>query len=271
MMTKSEVPCVSVIIPTFNSADFIEETMMSVLAQSMPDLELIVVDDCSQDETLREVDRIASSDRRVRVLRQIENLGVANARNRGLDEARGRYVAFLDSDDCWLPEKLEMQLSFMAEQNAAVSITSYETIEENGDHRNFVIVPQRMNYNQFLRNPITSTLSIVIDTNMVAHELLWMPDLRRGQDTATWLQILRAGHILHGLEEPLAKYRRRSGSLSSSKLQAVKRTWHTYRHVERLEAPLALGFLLSQLYNATRRRRPGIVSFRRPSAARPLR
>ncbi|WP_017179292.1 glycosyltransferase family 2 protein [Actinomyces timonensis] len=248
-------PLVSVIVPSFNSQDHVAETIRSVLAQTMADLEIIAVDDASTDSTADVLAGLAAQDPRVTVLVQGENQGVARARNRGLEAARGRYIAYLDSDDLWVPTKLERQLAFMRRTRAGACITSYETIEENGEHRNYVHAPRSFTYKQFLKNTMTCTLSVMFDTTIVDRSLLVMPDLRRGQDAATWLKVMRRGHRFHGLDECLAKYRKTAGSLSSNKVKAVKRTWHLYRNVERLPRPYAAYCLTWQLSHAMIRRR----------------
>lgn len=233
-------PTVSVIIPCYNGEDHIRETIASVLGQSYGDLEVIVVDDCSCDNSVSILREIATKDSRLRLFVQHENSGVAKARNRALSQARGRFIAYLDSDDLWMEHKLENQLAFMLSNGYSACFTSYETIEENGVFRNVVHVPVRINYRQFLKNTVTCSHTAMFDTAFVDKSLLQMPNLRRGQDFATWLQVARAGHDFYGLDVPLAKYRKTPGSLSSDKVKAIKRTWHVYRAVEHLSVPYAV-------------------------------
>ena len=236
---ETNVPTVSVIIPCYNGAAHIRETIESVLTQTFCDLEAIVVDDCSTDDSVNILRGLEAEDRRLKVYVQPENSGVAKARNRALGLASGRYIAYLDSDDLWMGRKLEKQLEFMGSKGVAACFTSYETIEEDGTFRNVVHVPSRINYRQFLKNTVTCSHSVMFDTQVIARELLEMPDLRRGQDFATWLQVTRAGHDFFGLDEPLVKYRKSPGSLSSDPIKALKRTWHVYRSVEHLSVPYA--------------------------------
>lgn len=251
-------PLVSVVIASFNSEQHITETLSSVLSQTMSDLEVLVVDDASQDRTRSITEAVARTDSRVRTFTQPVNRGAALARNRGLANATGRYIAYLDSDDLWMPDKLERQIAFMSATGAGACFTSYETIEDDGTHRNYVRVPPTMGYRDFLKNTVTCSHTILIDTEVIDRGLLVMPDLRRGQDAATWLQVMRAGHRLHGLDEYLARYRKTPGSLSSNKVKAVRRTWNLYRNVERIPT-LDAAYLLSwQLFNAARRRRRGL-------------
>lgn len=247
-------PLVSVIVPAYNSAGHIQETIASVLAQTMGDFEVLVVDDASRDDTVPIVRSLVDRDPRVALLVQAENRGVALARNRALSMARGRYVAYLDSDDLWVPEKLERQIAFLGEIGEGACFTSYETIEEDGTHRNFVHVPGRIGYRQFLKNTVTCSHTLLFDTEVIDRSLLVMPDIRKGQDFATWLQVMKAGHDFFGLDEVLAKYRKSPGSLSSNKLAAVRRTWNIYRNVERLSVPYSAYCQFWQLFHAVLKR-----------------
>lgn len=247
-------PRVSVIIPCYNSAAHIVETVASVSAQTVDDLEILVVDDCSTDGSADVVEAIALGESRLRFFRQNTNQGVARARNRALKEARGRYIAYLDSDDLWVPEKLERQIKYMTKQRIGACFTSYETIEEDGTHRNYVHVPSSITYRQYLKNTVTCSHSLLFDTSIVDKALLVMPDIRRGQDFATWCQVMKAGHTLYGLDEPLAKYRKCVGSLSSNPLKSLKRTWNIYRNVEGLSLLYAAYCQSWQLYHAVIKR-----------------
>ena len=248
-------PLVSVIVPSYNSEAHVLQTLESVLSQTEHDLEVLAVDDASQDRTRSLIQALAERDPRVRVLVQPTNQGVALARNRGLAHARGRYIAYLDSDDLWMPEKLERQIAFMTRTGAGACFTSYETIEENGSHRNFVRIPASIGYKDFLKNTVTCSHTLLFDTHVVDRALLTMPNLRRGQDAATWLGVMKAGHLFYGLDECLAKYRKTSGSLSSSKIKAIRRTWNLYRNVEGLSRPYAAYCLFWQLFHAALKRR----------------
>ncbi|WP_261799083.1 glycosyltransferase [Actinomyces ruminicola] len=251
-------PLVSVIVPAYNSERHITQALASILSQTVEDLEVLVVDDASRDRTLALAERCAARDPRVQVLAQTANQGVARARNRALARARGRYIAYLDADDQWEPRKLERQLDFLADGALGACITSYETIEEDGAHRNYVHVPPVIDYRGFLKNTLTCTLTILFDTAVIDRSLLVMPDLRRGQDAATWLQVMKHGHLIYGLDECLAKYRKTAGSLSSDKVKAVKRTWNLYRNVEGISRLYSAYCLSWQLYHAVMKRRKDV-------------
>ena len=247
-------PRVSVIIPCFNSQQFIEETINSVICQTYENIEILVVDDCSSDSSLEVIEELVSKDPRISLFVQSHNGGVAKARNRGLEHARGRYITYLDADDLWERDKLAKQLEFMKNNKIGACFTSYKTITEDGRFINVVHVPKSVDYRQFLKNTITCSHTVMFDTQIVNKELLVMPDLKRGQDLATWLTVARSGHVFYGLDLVLAKYRKSTGSLSSNKIKAIKRTWNVYRNVEHLSIPYAAWCQLWQMVHAIGKR-----------------
>ncbi|SCX03043.1 teichuronic acid biosynthesis glycosyltransferase TuaG [Lachnospiraceae bacterium YSD2013] len=218
---------VSIIVPLYNAEKFIWETVQSVINQTYKDFELLLVDDCSTDRSLAAAEAI--NDSRVRVIRQEQNAGAYAARNRGLSEAKGRYIAFLDADDKWEPTKLEDTLKFMEEKDAGFVFTSYEFADEKCVGTGKVVrVPETITYKQALSNTTIFTSTVLIDREKVADELIKMPNIK-SEDTATWWQILRAGHTGYGLDKNLVKYRRSAGTLSSNKIEALRRIWNLYR------------------------------------------
>lgn len=231
---------VSIIVPVYNAEDYLVQTIESVLQQTYPHWELLLVDDCSSDNSPEIAKRYALQDSRIQYILLPRNSGAAVARNAGLEASGGRYVAYLDADDLWFPRKLERQLAFMRENNVYFSCCAYEKIDQDGTSLHKTVwMPKTMNYHQLLKNTIIQTVGVIVDTKYVDPELLVMPNVRRGQDFATWLQILRSGILFHGQPEVLAVYRRVSTSLSANKLRAFKRTWHIYRQVEHLPLPYA--------------------------------
>lgn len=232
MSKRYENEMVSVIMPCFNSADVIGASIESVLAQTYRDLELLIIDDFSTDRSL-EVIMPYLQDSRVTLLAKSENQGVARARNDGFARSSGRYVAFLDSDDLWVPEKLATQLADMARNRAVLSFAAYETFHvEPANRLKTVRVPRSITYGQLLRNTIIGCLTVVVDRKQTGD--FQMPDLAGGEDTATWLNILRRHGTAYGIEEPLAYYRVSGASLSGNKLQMVRRTWRMYRETQNL-------------------------------------
>ena len=225
---------ISIIVPVYNVEKYIEETMDCVRAQTYSDWELLLVEDGSTDKSaaLIEAYMQRTGDERIRLIRQPGNLGAAKARNRGLLEAKGRYIGYLDSDDLWVPEKLERELKFMQEKKAAFAFTGYEFADEQGKGTGKVVrVPQTLTYKQALKNTTIFTTTVMFDTEKIDKELLKMPIIK-SEDTALWWKVLRCGYVAYGLDENLVKYRRVGQSLSSNKLEAVRRIWNLYRKAE---------------------------------------
>lgn len=243
----STTPAVSVIMPMHNSAPFVGAAIRSVQAQDVDSWELLVVDDASTDGSPEVVAPLAAADPRIRLLRNNGPRGAAGARNTAIAEARGRYHAFLDSDDLWLPTKLEEQLALMARTSAPMTYAAYYKIAgdlavEAADFvptTRVVHPPARLDYRQMLRQDYIGFLTFVLDTEQLGRRFL--PDLERRQDYALKLEILREGHVALGIDRPLALYRAgRAGSLSSNKLRVARYNWHIYRHVEALPLPRAV-------------------------------
>ena len=231
---------VSIITPSWNSEKYIEKTIKSVQNQTYSNWEMIVVDDCSSDQTVKIVQEISKQDPRIKVLQQNLNKGAAIARNRALEAVSGRYVAYLDADDMWKPTKLEKQVQFMKLHKCGFSCVSYEVIDDEGNKLNKEVhMLSAVDYVGFLTNNLLQTVGIMVDTSIINKKYLVMPDIRRRQDAATWLQILKAGYKCYGIDEVLAEYRRAENSLSSNKIKAVKGVWNLYRHIEKLSLPFS--------------------------------
>lgn len=240
---------VSVITATYNAERFIEEMIKSVLLQTYSDLELIIVDDCSKDNTKQIIEKYIRIDSRVKYYKLSKNSGAAVARNFAIEKATGRYLAFLDSDDLWDKNKLEKQLQFMIEQKIGFSFSGYRLINEQGSLLNKEIsVPKTIRYEDLLKNTIIGCLTVIIDRKIIGD--IKMPLIRAGQDTATWLSILKKGYIAYGYQGCLASYRKVSGSISSNKLKALKRTWSIYREVERLDILRSTYYFINYSKNA---------------------
>jgi len=231
---------VSIIVPVYNAEAFLEDTIRSVQAQEERDWELLLVDDCSGDGSVRIIERFAAEDGRIRLLRQSRNQGAARARNRGVEEAKGRYIAFLDGDDLWRPRRLSAELALMEARHAGFVFSGYEFADEKGQGLGRVVrVPEMLTYREALKNTTIFTSTVLFDTRIVPKELIKMP-LVKSEDTAAWWNILRHGYTAYGLDENLVLYRRSSGTLSSNKLEAVRRVWNLYRRVEGLSLPYSM-------------------------------
>ncbi len=229
-----EQDLVSIIVPVYNVEKYIVETMDCVRKQTYPHWELLLVEDGSRDKGALVIEEYIrrTGDERIKLIRQPENMGAARARNRGLHEATGRYIAYLDADDLWVPEKLEKEIAFMEEKEAAFAFTGYEFADENGVGLGKVVrVPGTLSYKEALKNTTIFTTTVMFDTTKIEKALLEMPIIK-SEDTALWWKVLRNGYIAYGLDENLVRYRRAGKSLSSNKLEAVRRIWNLYRKAE---------------------------------------
>ncbi len=245
---------ISIVMPVYNASAWLEETVESVQKQTYENWELIAVDDCSPDESFRMLERMAQKDARIRPIRREENGGAARTRNTGMDAARGQYLAFLDSDDLWDAKKLEKELAFLKERQAAFAFTAYEFGDENGRGNGRIVhVPPTLDYRHALSRTIIFTTTVMFDLQRIDRELIRMPDVK-SEDTATWWKILRSGYTAHGLNENLAIYRRPKGSLSSNKMEAVCRIWNLYRNQEKLSVPVSAWHLFFWAWRAAARR-----------------
>jgi teichuronic acid biosynthesis glycosyltransferase TuaG len=226
------MPLVSIITPSWNVAPLIAETVGSVQAQTFRDWELFVADDCSTDQTAAVVESLAGSDPRIKLIRQPRNGGPALARQAAIERATGRFIAFLDSDDLWLPAKLERQIAFAKTNRAALSYTAFRRINETGSVTGRLIeVPDSLNYEQLLKNTSIATLTALVDRDIAGNIAMKNEPY---DDLCLWLSILKPGHVAHGLNEDLARYRVRGSSVSSRPLRSAGWVWHIYRNVEQL-------------------------------------
>ena len=230
--------------------------MDCVRAQTYPEWELLLVEDGGTDHTVELIEEYVghTGDKRIRLIRQPSNMGAARARNRGLAEARGRYIAYLDADDLWMPDKLERELGFMEEKGAAFAFTGYEFADETGKGTGKVVrVPETLHYKEALKNTTIFTTTVMFDTTKIDKGLLEMPIIK-SEDTALWWKVLRSGYVAYGLDENLVKYRRVGKSLSSNKLEAVRRIWNLYRRAEGMSVPSSLWHCCFWAVRAVKRR-----------------
>lgn len=227
---------ISIVVPVYNAEKYIEETMDSVLAQTYEDWELILVLNGCLDLSEEIIKKYQHKhlDKKIRMIVETQNVGAAIARNIGVNAALGRYVAFVDADDVWMPEKLEKSLLFMEEKDTAFICTGYEFADEYAKGTGKVVhVPAALNYKQALKNTTIFTSTVLFDTKKLPKEKIQMPVIK-SEDTALWWKILREGYVAYGLDENLVLYRRPKKSLSSNKLEAIRRIWNLYRRSEGL-------------------------------------
>lgn len=224
---------VSIITPTYNCGKFIGETIESVMNQTYSHWEMIIVDDFSEDNTQKIVSNYVKKDRRIKYFRLKENQGAAMARNKAMELASGNYIAFLDSDDIWHKDKLMIQLDFMQSNGYNITCTEYEQINESGETLNRIIrTKERTDYNGVLLTCPVGNSTVVYNVDNLGKFVV--PNIRKRNDDALWLQMLKKEKYIYGMKSNLMKYRVRSNSISSKKLDLVKYHWYLYREIENL-------------------------------------
>lgn len=251
-MKKYQENCISIITPVYNAEPFLTETIQCVLDQTYPDWELILIDDASQDQSVSVIE--SYRDPRIHLLSLPTNSGAAVARNKGLAYANGQYIAFLDSDDRWTSDKLAKQIAFMQEHGFAFTYTDFSLMDESGRMiKPAVHIPYSLDYYALLKNTAIACSTVMIDREIVGD--FRMPLVRKGQDTATWLKLMREQNLTaYGLQQVLNAYRQVQGSISSNKFKALKRTWHTYRKLEKLPFFQSCYFFTHYVWQAIKRR-----------------
>ncbi len=245
---------VSIVTPAYNSEKFIRSTIASVVNQTYTNWELIIVDDCSSDNTVKVVEELSKSDNRIKCFKNETNGGAGVSRNKGLEMATGRFIAFLDSDDLWYKDKLETQISYMIENKAPISFTSYDLVTSNNEKLNKVIksIPF-VDYKEVLKNTIIGMSTAIIDTSLVKKDFKFIL-LRTRQDLYLWITLLKRGHIAHGIDKVLTSYRVRANSISSNKIDGAKKVWYLYYKVEKMNFFTALYYFSFYAFNAIKKR-----------------
>ncbi len=226
----SQNSLVSVIMPAYNCEKYIVQAVNSVLSQTYSNLELVVVDDGSHDNTAKIVDGLSKSDLRIRLYINNANMGVSAARNRGISLAAGDWIAFLDSDDMWEKTKIEKQMIYANEMNAQFLFTGVSYINENGEHYNGTFeVPDRVTYKQLLKQNVIACSSVLI--RKYFFNTIKMERDEMHEDYASWLRVLKTGGCAYGINEPLLYYRISRNSKSGRKLRTIKMTYSVYRFI----------------------------------------
>jgi teichuronic acid biosynthesis glycosyltransferase TuaG len=244
---------VSIITPSYNSKRFIKDTIDSVLAQTYENWEMIIVDDNSEDNSVEYIKELIKDNAKIKLISLEKNVGAAEARNIALAEAQGRYVAFLDSDDIWLPRKLEKQIDFMQMNGYSFTFSSYTTFSEDGQvELKTIEAPMELDYIVYCKNTIIGCLTVILDKEQI--EDFKMPNIRSSHDMALWLQIMKKGITAYGLNEVLAKYRIVSTSNTSKKYKAVQDVWQVYRKIEKINIFFSGWYFINYLYNAIKKR-----------------
>lgn len=247
---------ISIVTPVYNAENYILETIQMVLRQTYSNWELILVNDGSIDQSTQVIQTYLEQnpDPRIHLIQMGQNRGAAAARNRGIAVAKGRYLAYLDADDIWFPQKLQKELDFMEQKQAAFVCCSYEFGDENAKGTGKIVhVPPQLTYRQALSRTVIFTTTVLFDLTKLTKEQIMMP-LVKSEDTASWWSILRQGYTAYGLDEVLAIYRRPKKSLSSNKLEAMRRIWNLYRKQENLGVLQSAWYFCFWAWRATMRR-----------------
>lgn len=245
---------VSIIIPVYNAEKFIEDTIKSVINQTYKNWQLIIIDDHSTDDSVNIIKNFTKNNNKIKLIKLKKNNGVAIARNKGINLAKGKYLCFLDADDLWHPEKLNKQISFMKKYNCPFSFTGYEFADITGKpNGKKVYIKNKFTYKQALKNTTIWTSTVMIDLTKLSSKQILMPNIK-SEDTATWWNILKQIDYAYGLNEILSYYRRSNNTLSSNKIEAIKRIWNLYRNHEKLSIPYSLYNFCHYAFNAVKRR-----------------
>ncbi|WP_086971925.1 glycosyltransferase family 2 protein [Vibrio coralliirubri] len=224
---------VSIVTPCFNPNLELIETIESVQKQTYSNYEHIIIDDCSTSTIPDELIRIIEADPKIKFVRRSWNAGPAVTRNRGISEAKGNFIAFLDADDIWHASKLELQLQFMLENDVSLSYTSYEVFDTKGKVIGLRTPPPSLTYTDILQSNQIGCLTAMYSVDALGK--VYMPNISKRQDMGLWLKILKAGVVARGcVDRPLARYRVGANSISSNKVGVLKYQWRIYREVERL-------------------------------------
>lgn len=229
-MIQNDFGLISIIMAAYNAEKTIEQAINSVLSQTYTNFELLVVNDCSTDRTAELVKSIAAKDSRVRLISNVKNNGVSYTRKHGLEEAKGSWIAILDSDDAWAPEKLEKQIDLQRRTNADLLFTGSAFMDSEGQSIDWHLhAPAEVTYRQLLKQNVLSNSSALVRKELYAKHYAIGDGMH--EDFAIWLSILKKGTKAYGVDEPLLIYRIAKSSKSGNKVKAARMNWNTYRYV----------------------------------------
>lgn len=218
---------ISIVLPVFNAEKTIEKTLESILLQAYTEFEVFVIDDCSTDMTVAQIEKIA--DKRVKLIKNEQNKGAAYSRNKAIERSRSRFVAFVDSDDAWLPDKLQKQVKFMTENNCAISCTAYSRYVEDSFEKN-VVPPSHITRKMMLASNYIALPTSMVDFSMTGER--YFRQLRAKEDYLFWLDLLREGFSAMGMPDVLCKYAVNKNIHHRKRL--AKKQWDLYRNVEKM-------------------------------------
>ncbi|MHA7099868.1 teichuronic acid biosynthesis glycosyltransferase TuaG [Roseivirga pacifica] len=234
---------VSVITPTYNAVNFVSDTIDSVLSQTYQNWEMIITDDCSTDDTWCLLEKFAQKDERIKIYRLAKNGGPGLARNNSIKEASGEFIAFLDSDDLWLPQKLDKQIAFMKRRNSCLSFTSYQLIsEDKKEFHKIVVAKETVDMHDMLKSNYIGCSTAMYNARELGK--VYMPSIRKRQDYGLWIEIIKKVKLAHGLDERLSLYRIRQQSVSSNKFKLIAYQWRFYKKVVGLNYVMTIRSLI---------------------------
>jgi len=260
MLLRDEV-LVSVVMPARDGERYIVEAIESVINQTYIHWELLIVNDGSCDGTLDIAQKYAKGNDKVKVLSVPEPSGVAKARNYGISESRGQYVAFLDADDVWLPMKLEEQINFMKLNKCVLCFSAYEKVDKQSCRIEMIGVPDKVAYSELLKTNVIGCMTGVYDVTYFGR--VFMPLNTKREDYAFWLMLLKKVEFAYGINKPLAKYRVHDASATYKKRKIVGQIWELFRKIEKLS-------VLQSMYYFTHYGVRGVLRVKLPSIARAL-
>ena len=243
-------PLVSIVMPLYNCENYVAEAVESVISQSYRNWELIIVDDASTDNSYLIVKKLVGNNPKVKIYHKEQNIGVAKARNYALQLSEGKYIAFLDSDDIWLPNKLEIQIGFMEVENIFLSYTSYYIINKKSKITSVFLAEKTVTYDDMLKTSQIGTLTTIYNAEKLGK--YYFQEIGH-EDYVMKLQILKGIDCARGIEEPLAKYRISDNSLSKNKIKTALWQWKIYRNIEKLSLGKSFYYFIHYIYNGLKK------------------
>ena len=243
---------VSIITPLYNAEDFIGTTIDSVRSQTYTNWEMIIVDDCSTDRSREIVKGYLEIDNRIKLVEMDQNVGTGIAKNKALEHVNGQFIAFVDSDDWWLPEKLEKQAAFMIENRYPISYTAYQMVNADGTKESRIVnAKECLDLDQYLKTTLIGFSTSMINTNITG-EFKFL-ELRSREDTQLWISLLKRGFKAYGINEVLVKYRVHKHSITSNRMKAAWQTWCLYFKIEKLGFFKSIYYFHSYLWSAIKK------------------
>jgi len=246
-----KTPLVSIITPCYNSERYIAKAIESVINQTFIDWELIIIDDKSTDNSLSIIKEFLKIEPKIKLIEQDINIGAANARNIGIKNAIGEYISFLDSDDIWLPEKLEKQIKYMRDNNILLTYCSYYTIDENDNIKNIRRAKDKVDFNDILKSNFIGNSTAIYNAKILGKR--YFENIHH-EDYLYWIRIIKDIQYAKGIDLPLAKYRVRNSSISSNKIKSAIWTLKIYRNVLKLDILQTIYSFINYIYYGFKKR-----------------